>query len=198
MVSANGAEKARPTVELSPREREIVVRAAAGATDKEIADDLDISVATLRTYWVRVRDKLGAVNRTHAIALAAFDRPAASTDVRARLVESIGRDRLATWIWQARSRQVLLDDHARRLFGLGTCDGALPADRLLAHVWSPDRTRFERFLAQAADLRPMTPIELRVGTPGDYRNLVRTVNLVCANTPEPGVLLATTTIHVFS
>ena len=198
MAIVNASDKARGTVELSTREKEIVVRAAAGATDKEIADDLDISVATLRTYWVRVRDKLGAVNRTHAIALASLEKPTPTTDVRGRLIDAIGRDRLSTWIWQTRPRQVLLDDHARRLFGLGAGDGALAVDRLFAHVWSPDRARFERYLSQASDLRAMTPIELRVGTPGDYRNLVRTVNLASANTPEPGVLLATTTIHVFA
>lgn len=198
MAATTGTERTRGTVELSPREKEIVVRAARGATDKEIADDLDVSVATLRTYWVRVRDKLGAVNRTHAIALASFERPAAAVDVRGRLSDSIARDRLATWVWQPRPRQVLLDDFARSLFGLGECEGPLRVDRLLAHVWTPDRARFERFLSQAFDLRPMTPIELRVGAPGDYCNLVRTVNLACANTPEPGVLLATTRIHVFS
>ena len=197
MATVNGPEKTRGVVELSTREREIVVRAATGATDKEIADHLDISVATLRTYWIRVRDKLGAVNRTHAIALANLDKPAPTTDVRGRLVDAISRDRLATWVWQARSRHVLLDDHARRLFGLGAGDGPLAIDRFLAHVWSPDRARFERYLSQASDLRAMTPIELRVGNPGDYRTLVRTVNLASANTPEPGVLLATTTIHVF-
>ena len=197
MVATNGGDRKRGAVELSPREKEIVIRAAGGATDKEIADGLDLSVATLRTYWIRVRDKLGAVNRTHAIALATLDRPP-ETDVRTRLIDAIARDRLSTWVWQSRTRQVLLDDHARRLFGLGPAEGPLPVDRLLAHVWSPDRTRFERFLVQAADLRPMTPIELRAGSPGDYRNLVRTVNLANANAPEPGVLLATTTIHVFA
>jgi PAS domain S-box-containing protein len=54
---------------LSPREQEIITYAAAGEIDKEIADRLGVSVASVRTYWERLRTKLGAANRTHAIAL---------------------------------------------------------------------------------------------------------------------------------
>ena len=73
----------------------------------------------------------------------------------------------------------------------------MPLDRLLTHVWAPDRVRFERFLVQSHDLRAMTPIELRVGVPGDYRTLIRTVNLASDAAAEPSLLLASTTIHVF-
>ena len=187
----------RDPSELSGREREIVLRAAKGATDKEIADELELSVATLRTYWMRVREKLGAVNRTHAIALATVDRPEGEGDLRSRLAASLTRERLAQWVWQAKNRLVLLDDHAARLFAVCPGDRPLPMDRLLAHVWTPDRARFERYLSQAFDLRAMTPIELRVGTPGDYRNLVRTVNLACQGSPDATALLATTSIHTF-
>lgn len=188
----------RSATELSNREREIVARAARGATDKEIADDLDLTVATLRTYWMRVRDKLGAVNRTHAIALSSIDQPAPEADLRSRLIETLSRERIASWIFQGRPRHVLLDTHAERLFDLPACGRALPVERLLAHVWTPDRARFERFLGQAFDLRPMTPIELRVGTPGDYRHLIRTVNLAHQASPDTTVLLASTTIHTFA
>ena len=200
-LSRDGQEPsvpARQSTDLSPREREIVARAARGATDKEIADDLGLTVATLRTYWTRVRDKLGAVNRTHAIALSAVERPGHAVDARGRIVEALCRDRVANWVWQSRSRHVLLDAHAEGLFGLPATNRPTPLDRLLAHVWSPDRARFERFLSQALDLRPMTPIELRVGLPGEYRNLVRTINLACQSSPDVTVLLASTTIHVFA
>jgi PAS domain S-box-containing protein len=56
--------------DLSGREREIVLEAAAGLTDKEIAKKLDLSVASVRTYWDRLRRKLEATNKGHAIALA--------------------------------------------------------------------------------------------------------------------------------
>ena len=189
--------EANPQI-LSKREAEVIRRAREGATDKEIADELGLSVPTLRTYWGRVRQKLGAVNRTHAIVLASVPQTPASSDMRERMVETIARDRLSIWVWQPKSRQVVLDGHGLQLFCLGDCDGPMPMDRLLAHIWAPDRTRFERYLCQCSDLRPMTPIELRTGVPGDYRNLVRTVNLVCQTPPDASVLLATTTIHVFN
>ena len=198
-MSKDGAARSkRTTTDLSPREQEIVVRAAQGATDKEIADSLDLSVATLRTYWGRVREKLGAVNRTHAIALAALDRPTQSGDVRTRLIDALCVDRVAQWVWQGRLRHALLDATAERLFDFPTGERPVDTERLLSHVWAPDRSRFERFLSQSFDLRPMTPIELRVGQPGDYRHLIRTVNLACQSSPDTTVLLASTTIHVFS
>ena len=195
----NGIVTGRPMrTDLSPREVEIVARAARGATDKEIAKDLDLSIATLRTYWVRVREKLGAVNRTHAISLASLDRPTDSEDVRKRLVDNLSHDRVSTWVWQGRHRHALLDALTECLFDLPASDRPVDAERLLGHVWSPDRLRFERFLSQAFDLRPMTPIEIRAGQPGDYRHLIRTVNLASQSSPDMTVLLASTTIHVFA
>jgi DNA-binding CsgD family transcriptional regulator len=53
---------------LSDREREVVSYAAAGRIDKEIAKELGISVNTLRTYWSRIRLKLGRVPRYSMVA----------------------------------------------------------------------------------------------------------------------------------
>jgi PAS domain S-box-containing protein len=55
--------------DLSTREREIVLLAAGGLTDKEIAKDLGLTLASVRTYWERLRNKLGASNKSHAVAL---------------------------------------------------------------------------------------------------------------------------------
>jgi len=57
-------------VVLSDREQKILTLAGEGMIDKEIAQHLEIQLATVRTYWERLRTKLGASNRTHAIALA--------------------------------------------------------------------------------------------------------------------------------
>lgn len=57
-------------VNLSERERRILGLASEGMIDKEIASHLNIRLATVRTYWERLRVKLSAANRTHAIALA--------------------------------------------------------------------------------------------------------------------------------
>ncbi len=67
-----------PDVEvgLSEREKEVLFLAGEGLTDKEIALRLDIGQKTVRTYWDRMRAKLGAASRTEVLAKAlhsAFD-----------------------------------------------------------------------------------------------------------------------------
>lgn len=56
--------------ELSSRQREILKLAADGKTDKEIAQILCISPWSVRTYWDRLRNRLGASSRTQAVAMA--------------------------------------------------------------------------------------------------------------------------------
>jgi PAS domain S-box-containing protein len=55
---------------LSPREREVLRLVAQGATGDEVARQLQLSPETVRRHVRRARDKLGAANRSHAIALA--------------------------------------------------------------------------------------------------------------------------------
>jgi DNA-binding CsgD family transcriptional regulator len=55
---------------LSPREQEVLSLIAVGADRQGIADELTISVATVRTHVRNLLRKLGARNRAHAIALA--------------------------------------------------------------------------------------------------------------------------------
>jgi DNA-binding CsgD family transcriptional regulator len=55
---------------LTRREREILTACAGGLTVDQIAAELGVSRATVRTYISRSTAKLGAVNRTHAIAIA--------------------------------------------------------------------------------------------------------------------------------
>jgi DNA-binding CsgD family transcriptional regulator len=67
----HAGEPAEPlTRSLTRREREVLSLIAAGADRQEIADELTISVATVRTHVRNVLRKLGARNRAHAIALA--------------------------------------------------------------------------------------------------------------------------------
>ncbi len=56
---------------LSPREYEILVEVAKGATTAEIAVTLVISPNTVKTHIRRIMDKLQAANRTEAVARAA-------------------------------------------------------------------------------------------------------------------------------
>jgi len=55
---------------LSDRESEVLSLAADGATDKDIARILNISTATVGTYWSRMRAKLGVNGRTAIVAKA--------------------------------------------------------------------------------------------------------------------------------
>lgn len=54
---------------LSPREQQLLEFAASGLTDQAIANNLGISLATVGTYWGRVRIKFGPYNRTELVAL---------------------------------------------------------------------------------------------------------------------------------
>jgi light-regulated signal transduction histidine kinase (bacteriophytochrome) len=49
---------------LSPREAQVLDGAAKGWTDKQLALELKVSVHTLKTYWKRIRSKLGSMSRS--------------------------------------------------------------------------------------------------------------------------------------
>ncbi len=73
----------KPDSGLSEREREVLLLAADGLTDKEIALKLDIGIKTVRTYWDRMRVKYGAASRTQCLAMAlrgAFEAVAESEE----------------------------------------------------------------------------------------------------------------------
>jgi PAS domain S-box-containing protein len=54
---------------LSHRERQLLGLAAQGFTDNGIAKELGISLATVGTYWGRIRIKFGPLNRTELVAI---------------------------------------------------------------------------------------------------------------------------------
>jgi DNA-binding NarL/FixJ family response regulator len=61
---AHGDESA----ELSPRERSVLDGLAKGLTYKQIADQLGVSIHTVRNYIRRVYEKLHVCTRTEAVA----------------------------------------------------------------------------------------------------------------------------------
>lgn len=59
-----------PALELSDREKEVLVMLAWGYSNKEIAAQLDLSVKTVETYKVRTSEKLGLRSRTEMVQYA--------------------------------------------------------------------------------------------------------------------------------
>ena len=77
---------------LSEREKEVLFLAGEGLTDKEIALRLSIGAKTVRTYWDRMRAKLGAASRTEVLAKAlqsAHDQLSASEQRIRMFVQSM-------------------------------------------------------------------------------------------------------------
>ncbi|MCC7165090.1 MAG: response regulator transcription factor [Anaerolineae bacterium] len=66
-----GAAPETDSSDLSPRERQVLNLVAAGASDKEIAAQLSLSVYTVKSHVRSILSKLHAVNRRHAARLAA-------------------------------------------------------------------------------------------------------------------------------
>jgi len=58
------------TEDLSERELDVVRRVAAGLSNKEIAAQLSLSEETVKTYMKGLMSKLGASDRSHAVAIA--------------------------------------------------------------------------------------------------------------------------------
>src|SRR5689334_10514016 len=54
--------------QLSSRERQLMQMASEGMTDQRIAEKLGISIATVGTYWGRIRMKYGPFSRTELVA----------------------------------------------------------------------------------------------------------------------------------
>jgi two-component system response regulator DevR len=55
---------------LTSRQREVIALVARGATDKDVALALDISLATAQKHVANVLKKLGATNRAAAVNVA--------------------------------------------------------------------------------------------------------------------------------
>ncbi len=63
---------AQPISPLTEREEEVIVTVARGRTNAEIADDLHISMSTVKTHLASIMQKIGARNRVE-IAMWAYE-----------------------------------------------------------------------------------------------------------------------------
>lgn len=66
----DGNPQAQAQLGISARELEVLVELAAGRSNKEIAQRLDVSPNTVKTHVARLFEKLGARRRTEAIQRA--------------------------------------------------------------------------------------------------------------------------------
>jgi DNA-binding NarL/FixJ family response regulator len=64
----NAPDKPKSSINLSPRENEILEMLSKGFLYKEIADKLDCSYATVRTHIERIYEKLHVHSRSQAVA----------------------------------------------------------------------------------------------------------------------------------
>ncbi len=62
-------EKKRESLGITPRELEILQLIAAGLSNREIAERVNVSENTVKTHSSRVFDKLGVSRRTQAVRL---------------------------------------------------------------------------------------------------------------------------------
>lgn len=64
------ATPAQPTVDLTPKEKEILTLITQGKSNKEIAAELFVEVSTVKTHINKLYAKIGATNRREAQSLA--------------------------------------------------------------------------------------------------------------------------------
>ena len=73
-------ETVRSTTELSRAERAVYGTLRRGLSNREIAEELDISVNTVKFHLSSIFAKLGVHNRTQAVAASAHEAAAAASD----------------------------------------------------------------------------------------------------------------------
>lgn len=99
---------------LSTRERDVLRLAALGLMDKEIVRDLSISPNTLRTYWSRIREKLGEGSRTRLAAIwLEEERRIREHDI---LISTPTTHR--SWVYDVETRLLLVSDDIANRYGL--------------------------------------------------------------------------------
>jgi two-component system NarL family response regulator len=66
----NGSSNGSREPHLSPIERKVLGLAAAGRANKQVAAELGLSPLTVKNHVARIRARLGAADKAHAVALA--------------------------------------------------------------------------------------------------------------------------------
>lgn len=154
--------------------------AVAGLLDKEIGPQLGVSENTLRTYWTRIRAKLGQTSKAGLIATYVSVRAAAE-----RSTEPVDPDweiDLTTQIWRRRSD--------RPLPGLVDLPGEAPLDEIFRFVHPDDVPPMRDLIRSVADsdLSEFT-FRARAVTPEGIQDISAFVVVVRAESGRPLKLL---------
>ena len=143
---------------LSQREGEVLSLAAAGYLDKEICRELGISPNTLRTYWVRIRGKMGEVPRS-ALAVAYVQESTPRS-----VMEGVDADwevDLVQWVYRSLQPGSPVDEAATLK--------DIPYDEVLAQIHPEDAANILRFYQElnsnqletyTHNIRMITPLGL--------------------------------------
>ncbi|HXH61569.1 MAG TPA: LuxR C-terminal-related transcriptional regulator, partial [Fimbriimonadaceae bacterium] len=144
---------------LSKRERQVIGLAAAGLADKQIGQELDVSINTLRTYWTRIREKVGSSSRPALVAAYVAD------DLASNLPEPLDPLTHGGWVIDTESRTLLASDAVNDDHGLqrGVPHNVLEYTRMV-HPEDVDMAR-ENIFAVAAGTKDSVHLAFRVVTP---------------------------------
>jgi PAS domain S-box-containing protein len=119
----------RNSLILSQREQDILALTMTGLADKEIAANLGISIHTVRTYWDRIREKVGKSTRAEVISeighrlstdstvCELMSKLAEADSKRYQLEELLGRVPLLVWSCDTSGRIVYVNDQFRDYVG---------------------------------------------------------------------------------
>jgi DNA-binding CsgD family transcriptional regulator len=94
---------------LSARERQVLHMAASGFPDKQIGEQLNITLNTLRSYWSRIRSKLGDASRPALVGAYV-----SAQNMAAPLEGTVQRG----WVWDIDSDTLTASDEINDLHGL--------------------------------------------------------------------------------
>jgi DNA-binding CsgD family transcriptional regulator len=126
-----------PRSGLSEREAQIMDLAALGLLDKEIVSRLGVSLNTVKTYWSRIRAKLG--QSTRAGLIAEYVRARTGLDQTSETFELHWELDLETQIWRRRADLPLYKEV--------NLPPELPFEEVLSHFHPDDLPRLRELLA---------------------------------------------------
>jgi DNA-binding CsgD family transcriptional regulator len=160
-----GRRLSRPAKPVSDGEMRVVKLAVKGMTDKEISVELGLSPATVRTNWVRLRRKLGVVNRAHAIAMIndmAVDGQVQELKSRTRVMQAaLDANDIGVFEWRDDGK-IVMDPRTCKHFGFMETAVALDDCSFMQLVDEADRNRLAKWRGQVVEGEGATVV-IRVG-----------------------------------